>query len=85
MLAPLAFVMFISFRIEKMSASSARTMFFAFAAVMGLSLSTMLLVFTGTSVVRAFFITAATFGGLSLYATRPSVISPRWDRSSSWA
>ena len=67
MLAPLAFVMFISFRIEKMSASSARTMFFAFAAVMGLSLSTMLLVFTGTSVVRAFFITAATFGGLSLY------------------
>ena len=67
MLAPLAFVLFFSFRIDRMSASTARTMFIAFAAVMGLSLSTALLVFTGASVVRAFFITAAAFGGLSLY------------------
>lgn len=67
MLAPLAFVLFFSFRIDRMSAASARNLFIAFAAVMGLSLSTLLLVFTGASVVRAFFITAAAFGGLSLY------------------
>lgn len=67
MLAPLAFIFFFSFRIDRMSAASARNMFLAFAAVMGLSLSTVLLVFTGTSVARAFFITAAAFGGLSLY------------------
>ncbi len=67
MLAPLAFVLFFSFRIDRMSAAAARNMFLAFAAVMGLSLSTVLVVFTGASVVRAFFITAAAFGGLSLY------------------
>jgi FtsH-binding integral membrane protein len=67
MLAPLAFVLFFSFRINQMSASSARTLFFAFAATMGLSLSSILLVYTGTSVARAFFVTAAAFGGLSLY------------------
>jgi FtsH-binding integral membrane protein len=67
MLAPLAFVLFFSFRINQMAASTARTLFYAFAAVMGLSLSTILLVYTGTSVARAFFITAASFGALSLY------------------
>ncbi|MFV0280820.1 MAG: Bax inhibitor-1/YccA family protein [Rhodoblastus sp.] len=67
MLAPLAFIFIFSFRIDRMSAASARNMFLGFAAVMGLSLSTVLLVFTGASVTRAFFITAAAFGGLSLY------------------
>jgi uncharacterized protein len=67
MLAPLAFIFFFSFRLDRMSASAARTMFFAFAAVMGASLSTILLVYTGASVVQTFFITAAAFGGLSLY------------------
>jgi FtsH-binding integral membrane protein len=67
MLAPLAFVMFFSFRINQMSASTARTLFFAFSAAMGLSLSSILLVYTGASVYRAFFITAAAFGSLSLY------------------
>ena len=67
MLAPLAFIFVFSFRMDRMSATSARTMFWAFAAVMGASMSTLLLVFTGASVVRVFFITAATFGGLSLY------------------
>jgi uncharacterized protein len=66
-LAPLAFIFFFSFRMEKMSAASARTMFFAFSAVMGISLSTLLIRYTGASVVQVFFITAATFGGLSLY------------------
>ena len=67
MLAPLAFVFFISFRINSMAASSARTLFFVFSAVMGLSISSILLVYTGASIYRAFFITAAAFGGLSLY------------------
>ena len=67
MLAPLAFVFFLSMRINSMSASTARTTFFAFSAVMGLSISSILLVYTGASIYRAFFITAAAFGGLSLY------------------
>jgi FtsH-binding integral membrane protein len=66
-LAPLAFIFFFSFRIDRMSASSARSMFFAFAAVMGVSMSTLLIRYTGASVVQVFFITAAAFGGLSLY------------------
>jgi FtsH-binding integral membrane protein len=67
MLVPLAFVFFFSFRIEKMSAATARNTFLLFAAAMGLSLSSILLLYTGTSVTRAFFITAGAFGGLSLY------------------
>jgi len=67
MFAPLAFVLFFSFKINSMAASTARTLFFVYAAVMGLSLSSILLVYTGTSVARAFFITSATFGALSLY------------------
>ena len=67
MLAPLAFVFFFSFRINQISASTARGLFFAFAAAMGLSMSTILLIYTGTSVANAFFVTAAAFGGLSLY------------------
>ena len=67
MLAPLGFVFFLSARIHKMSVSAAQTTFWAFAALMGLSLSSIFLVFTGESVVRVFFITAASFGALSLY------------------
>ncbi len=67
MLLPLAFVFFFSFRIGQMAASTARNVFLLFAAAMGLSLSSLLLVYTGVSVTRAFFITAATFGSLSLY------------------
>ena len=75
MLAPLAFIFVFSMRMDRMSASSARTMFWAFAAVMGASMSSLLLVFTGGSVVQVFFITAAAFGSLSLwgYTTRRSL------------
>ncbi len=75
MLAPLAFILFFSFRIDRMSAASARTMFYAFAAVMGLSLSTILVVFTKGSIVQMFFVTAAAFAGLSLfgYTTKKSL------------
>ena len=67
MLAPLGFVMFFSFRIQKMSLATAQLSFWAFAFLMGLSLSTVFLAFTGASVARVFFITAAAFGSLSLY------------------
>ena len=67
MLAPLAFVLFFSFRMQSMSASGAQTLFWAFCAVMGLSLASIFLVFTGTSIARTFFIAAAMFGGTSLY------------------
>ncbi|WP_374547314.1 Bax inhibitor-1/YccA family protein [Rhodoblastus sp.] len=67
MFAPLAFVLFFSFKINSMAASTARNLFYAYAAVMGLSLSSILLIYTGASVARAFFITSATFGALSLY------------------
>ena len=74
-LAPLAFIFFFSFRMDRMSAATARTTFFAFAAVMGASLSTLLIRYTGASVVQVFFITAASFGALSLwgYTTRRSL------------
>ena len=67
MLAPLAFVFFFSFRMDRMSAATARTVFLLFAAVMGLSLSTLFLVFKLGSIVQVFFITAATFGAMSLW------------------
>src|SRR5918997_682842 len=66
-LAPLAFVFFMSFRMEQMASSTARTVFLLFAAVMGLSLSSIFVVFTGQSITQVFFITAAAFGALSLY------------------
>ena len=67
MLAPLGAVFFLSFRISAMSAGTAQTTFWVYAALMGLSLSTIFLVFTGESITRVFFITAASFGALSLY------------------
>jgi hypothetical protein len=67
MLAPLGIVFYMSFGINKMSSSKAQTVFWIFAALMGLSLSWILLVYTGKSVARVFFITSATFGAMSLY------------------
>jgi FtsH-binding integral membrane protein len=67
MLAPLGIVFYMSFGINKMSAAKAQTTFWIFAALMGLSLSSILLVYTGLSVTRVFFITAATFGAMSIY------------------
>ncbi|CZT34161.1 MULTISPECIES: Bax inhibitor-1/YccA family protein [unclassified Rhizobium] len=67
MLAPLGFVLFLSFRLQTMSAGAAQAMFWAFCAVMGLSLASVFLVFTGTSIARTFFIAATMFGATSLY------------------
>lgn len=67
MLAPLGFVLFFSFRLEAMSSATAQLLFWAFCAVMGLSLASVFLVFTGTSIARTFFIAAGMFGATSLY------------------
>jgi FtsH-binding integral membrane protein len=66
-LSPLAIVFYISARINAMSAASARNAFFIFSALIGLSMSSLLLVYTGASIGRVFFVTAAAFAGLSLY------------------
>ncbi len=65
--APLAMVLFLSFRINSMSVSAAQTTFAVYAALVGLSLSSIFLIYTGQSVVQTFFVTAASFGALSLY------------------
>ena len=74
-LAPLAFVFFLSFRAYKMSVGAAQLSFWLFAAVMGASMSTLLLRYTGQSVAQVFFITATSFGALSLwgYTTKKDI------------
>jgi FtsH-binding integral membrane protein len=67
MLAPLAFVFGLSAAVHRMQPATARLIFLVFAAVMGLSMSSIFLVFTGTSIARTFFVTAASFGALSLW------------------
>ena len=67
MLAPLGFVFYLSARINKMSASSAQITFWLFASIMGLSLASIFVQFTHSSIARVFFITAGTFGAMSLY------------------
>jgi FtsH-binding integral membrane protein len=67
MLAPLGFVLALSFGINRMSAGTAQLLFWAFSAVMGLSLASAFAVYTGASIARVFFISAATFGAMSLY------------------
>jgi FtsH-binding integral membrane protein len=67
MLAPLAMVFVISFGINRLKPATAQMLFWAFSALMGISLSSIFLVYTHTSIVRVFFITAASFGALSLY------------------
>src|SRR6202795_4465902 len=66
-LAPLVMVFAISAGINRLAPATAQMLFWGFSAVMGVSLSSIFLVYTHTSIVRVFFITAATFGALSLY------------------
>lgn len=66
-LAPLGFVMVLSFGINRLSTATAQALYWAFAVVMGLSLSSIFLVYTQTSIATTFFATAAAFAGLSLY------------------
>jgi len=67
MLAPLGVVFYMSFGIRNMSAAKAQGTFWVFAALMGASLSSIFLIYTGASITRVFFITAGTFGSMSIY------------------
>lgn len=67
MLAPLVFLMYMQVKINSVTAAQAQTRFWIFCGLMGLSMAAVFLVFTGASVARAFFITGATFGAMSLY------------------
>lgn len=67
MLAPFAFIMVMSFGVNKLSTGALQACFWAFATVMGLSLSSVALVYSGESIARTFFVTAGAFAGLSLY------------------
>jgi FtsH-binding integral membrane protein len=67
MFAPLAFVLVLSFGVNRLSKTAVQALFWAFCAVMGASLTNIFLLYTGTSVVRVFFITAGTFAAMSLY------------------
>jgi hypothetical protein len=64
---PLAFVLILSFGIQKLSVATAQLLFWVYAATVGLSLSVIFLLYTGQSIVQVFFVTAASFGALSLY------------------
>jgi FtsH-binding integral membrane protein len=66
-LAPLALVFFLSFRIQNMRPATAQITFWIYAALVGVSLGSIFLIYTHTSIVRVFFITAASFGALSLW------------------
>lgn len=67
MLAPLAMVFFLSFRIQSLSVAAAQATFWIYSALVGISFSTIFLVYTATSITQTFFVTAAAFGALSLY------------------
>ena len=67
MLAPLAFILVLSFGINKLSTGTTQILFWAFAAVMGVSLASIFAVYTGGSIAKVFFIAAAMFGGMSVY------------------
>jgi uncharacterized protein len=67
MFAPLAFVLVLSFGVNRMSTGTVQALFWAFCAAMGASLTSIFIIYTGESIVRVFFITAATFAATSLY------------------
>ena len=67
MLSPLAFILVLSFGVHRLSTPATQGLFWVFCALMGVSISSIFLQYTGTSIARVFFITAAAFAGLSLY------------------
>ena len=64
---PLGLVFFLSFRIQHLQPATAQALFFIYAAILGVSLTPIFIVYTGASIARVFFISAASFGALSLY------------------
>ena len=75
----------LSFGINRMRASTAQLTFWAFAAVMGLSLASIFLVYTGQSIVTTFFVSSATFLAMALYGYTTKRDLTGWGRSCSWA
>ncbi|MEI9992291.1 MAG: Bax inhibitor-1/YccA family protein [Rhizomicrobium sp.] len=67
LIAPIGLVFFLSFRITKMSLATAQTTFWLYAGINGIALAPIVLVYTGADVAQAFFVTAATFGAMSLW------------------
>ena len=67
MFAPLAFILFISFASQRSSASTLQTMFWAFCAVMGISMSSVFMIYTSVSIANTFFVVAAMFAATSLW------------------
>jgi len=67
LIAPIGLVFFLSFRITKMSLATAQTVFWLYAGINGIALAPIVLVYSGADVAQAFFVTAATFGAMSLY------------------
>ncbi len=65
--APLVFTMVLSFGVNRLSRSATQALFWAFAAAMGASIANIFLIYSGASIARVFFVSAATFGGMSLY------------------
>lgn len=65
--APLVFTMVLSFGVNRLSRSASQALFWAFAATMGASIANIFLIYSGASIARVFFVTAATFGAMSLY------------------
>lgn len=78
MFAPLAFVLLLSFGINKLSVGGAQIAFWAFAAVMGISISSIFITFTGQSIVQIFFVTAAAFAGLSAWGYTTKTDMSAW-------
>ncbi len=65
--APLAFVLVLSFGVNRLSRTATQALFWAFAAAMGASIANIFLIYSGASIARVFFITSATFGAMSIY------------------
>ena len=78
MLAPLGIVFFMGAKIEKMKASTVQTLFWVFSILMGASLSYIFIIYTSTSIMRVFFITAAMFGAMSLYGYTTKRSLAKW-------
>ena len=76
--APLAFVLVLSLGVNKLSRTTAQALYWLFCAAMGASLTNIFLIYTSTSIVRVFFITAATFAAMSLYGYTTGKDLSRW-------
>ncbi|WP_258170657.1 Bax inhibitor-1/YccA family protein [Burkholderia cepacia] len=79
LLAPLGLVMFLSFRIERIRLGAAQISFWVYAGLVGLPLAGIFLVYTGESIARVFFISAVTFGAMSIYGYSTRVDLSRFD------